>query len=326
MSSQKNQPKATRHHARNKNRDKYDLGALLISHPELADYVTPNKNGEDSVDFSNPMAVRILNKALLHHYYGIPNWEFPDTYLSPSLPVRADYIHHVADLLCESNFGTIPTGDKITCFDIGVGASCIYPIIGITEYDWQFIGSDSDPLAIESARHIVQSNPSLQDRIECKVQTNTKDVFYGIIGREDKIDVSICNPPVHSATEELPKGTRKKDKSLTDQHIKAKTLNLTGIHKELLCDGGETKFITNMIRESKKFAKNCYWFSTLVSKQSNLKGIYKALETLEATQIKTIPMGLGNKSSRIVAWTFLSKEEQKAWKLTRWKKKAPHKE
>ena len=74
-----------------------------------------------------------------------------------------------------------------------------------------------------------------------------------------------------------------------------------------------------MIRESETFSKNCYWFSTLVSKQSNLKGIYKLLEKIEANQIKRIPMGTGNKSSRIVAWTFLSREEQKEWRETRWK-------
>ena len=76
-----------------------------------------------------------------------------------------------------------------------------------------------------------------------------------------------------------------------------------------------------MIAESKQVAKNCYWFSTLVSKQSNLKGIYKALEKFEATQTKTIELGTGNKSSRIVAWTFLSKDEQKTWREKRWKTK-----
>jgi len=74
-----------------------------------------------------------------------------------------------------------------------------------------------------------------------------------------------------------------------------------------------------MVIESKKFSKNCFWFSTLVSKQSNLKGIYKSLEKIEANQIKTIPMGSGNKSSRIVAWTFFSTVEQNEWRETRWK-------
>ena len=317
MSSEENQQKGTRLHSRNKNRERYDLSALISSNPELANYVKPNKYGEDSVDFTNPIAVRILNKALLNHYYGIKNWEFPDENLCPSIPGRADYIHHMADLLRENNFGTIPLGDKITCFDIGVGATCIYPIIGVTEYDWKFIGSDIDPKSIESARHIVHSNPSLKDKVEFKLQANPKDVFYGVIGREDKIDLSICNPPSHSSTE----GTQRKVKNLSGKTAKPPTLNIAAISNELTCDGGEIRFITNMIKESKKFAKNCYLFSTLVSKQSNLKGIYKLLETLEANQIKTIPMGLGNKSSRIVAWTFLSKEEQKEWKLTRWKTK-----
>jgi 23S rRNA (adenine1618-N6)-methyltransferase len=32
-------------------------------------------------------------------------------------------------------------------------------------------------------------------------------------------------------------------------------------------------------------------------------------------------MGTGNKSSRIVAWTFLSEAEQKEWRETRWETK-----
>ncbi len=315
----KKSPRKKRLHSRNKNRERYDLSALMTSNPELVNYVKPNKYGEDSVDFSNPIAVKILNKALLNHYYGIKNWEFPDENLCPPIPGRADYIHNIADLLCESNFGAIPIGDKITCFDIGVGANCIYPIIGVTEYDWKFIGSDIDPKSIESANNIVNSNSSLKDKIECRLQEDRKDIFYGIIGREDKIDLSICNPPFHSSSEDAQKGTRRKVKNLSGKKAKIPKLNFAGISNELICDGGEYKFIHNMVRESKKFSKNCYWFSTLVSKQSNLKGIYKSLEKIEVNQIKTIPMGTGNKSIRIVAWTFLSKEEQKEWRETRWK-------
>ena len=321
MPSEKDQQEKTRLHSRNKNRKRYDLSALIISNPELANYVKPNKFGVDSVDFSNPVAVKFLNKALLNHYYGIKNWEFPDENLCPPIPGRADYIHYIADLLCENNFGTIPIGDKITCFDIGLGANCIYPIIGVTEYGWKFIGSDIDPKSIASAQNIVNSNSSLIDKIECRLQTDSKDIFYGIISREDKIDLSICNPPFHSSSEDAQKGAQRKIKNLSGKNVKTSKLNFAGISNELICDGGEHKFIHNIIKESKKFSKNCYWFSTLVSKQSNLKGIYKSLEKIEANQIKTIPMGTGNKSSRIVAWTFLSKEEQNEWRETRWKTK-----
>jgi len=319
MSTEKSQQEKKRLHVRNRNRERYDLGALMIANPELVDYVKPNKYGEDSVDFSNPIAVKLLNQALLNHYYGVKNWEFPDENLCPPIPGRADYIHHIADLLGENNFGIIPSGDKITCLDIGLGASCIYPIIGVTEYDWKFIGSDIDPKSIASAQNIVNSNSSLKDKIECRLQKNPKDVFHGIIDQEDKMDLTICNPPFHSSIEDAQKGTRRKIKNLSGKKVKSPELNFAGISNELICDGGEYKFIQNMIRESKKFSKNCYWFSTLVSKQSNLKGIYKLLEKIEANQIKTIPMGTGNKSSRIVAWTFFSREEQKEWRETRWK-------
>jgi len=319
MSSEKNQQEKARLHSRNKNRERYDFSALTISNPELKIYVKPNKFGVDSVDFSNPFAVKLLNKAILNHYYGIESWEFPDENLCPPIPGRADYIHHIADLLGENNFGTIPFGDKITCLDVGLGASCIYPIIGVTEYDWKFIGSDIDPKSIASAQNIVNSNSSLKDKIECRLQKNPKDVFHGIIDQEDKMDLTICNPPFHSSIEDAQKGTRRKIKNLSGKKVKSPELNFAGISNELICDGGEYKFIQNMIRESKKFSKNCYWFSTLVSKQSNLKGIYKLLEKIEANQIKTIPMGTGNKSSRIVAWTFFSREEQKEWRETRWK-------
>jgi 23S rRNA (adenine1618-N6)-methyltransferase len=318
MSSKKNQHDKLRLHSRNKNREKYDISALTNSNPDLKNFIIPNKWGGESVDFSNPLAVKILNKALLNYYYGIKNWEFPDENLCPAIPGRADYIHHIADLLSENNFGRIPIGNKITCLDVGLGASCIYPIIGVTEYKWKFIGSDIDPKSIASAQNIIDSNSAINDKIECRLQKNSKNVFQGIISKEDEIELIICNPPFHASIEDAQKGSRRKIKNLSGKKEKHPELNFAGISNEIICEGGEYQFIQNMIKESKKFSKNCYWFSTLVSKQSNLKGIYKSLENIEAKQTRRIPMATGNKSSRIVAWTFLSKEEQKEWRETKW--------
>ena len=305
-------------HSRNRNRERYDIRALMRVSPELEDYVKPNRYGQDSIDFSNPDAVKILNRALLNYYYGIKYWEFSDENLCPPIPGRADYIHHVADLLSEYNFGVIPIGDKITCLDVGVGASCIYPIIGVSEYDWRFIGSDVDPRSIEFANTIVNNNLALKDQVECRLQKNHRDVFLGIIGEGDTIDLSICNPPFHSSVEELQKGLRRKVKNLTGKDAKSPESNFSGMSSELVCEGGEYQFIHNMITESRKFAKNCFLFSTLVSKQSNLKRVSKLLGASQAKQVRTKPMGTGNKSTRIVAWTFLSEQERKVWAETRW--------
>lgn len=318
MSLKKSQPEKTRLHARNRNRGKYDLSALVACTPELANYIKPNKLGEDSVDFAKPEAVKLLNKALLNHYYSITNWDIPAGNLCPPVPGRADYIHHIADLLSENSFGTVPKGKQITCLDIGIGANCIYPIIGVVEYDWKFIGTDIHPKSIEIAQHIVKANSVLKDKIDFRLQEHKKQIFEGIIDSEDKIDVSICNPPFHSSTDGAQKASRRKIESLSrkrsNKPITKAQLNFAGMSHELTCEGGEHRFIHNMIRESKKFSKNCFWFSTLVSKQSNLKGIYKALEKIEADQVRTIPLGTGNKTTRIVAWTLLTKEERKAWR------------
>lgn len=316
MSSAKKQPKK-RLHPRNRNRDSYDLDALVNAVPALADYIQPNKHGADSIDFANPVAVRLLNQALLKHYYGIEHWAFPAENLCPPIPGRADYLHHVADLLSRSQFGKIPRGAHITCLDIGVGANCIYPIIGVTEYGWSFIGADIDSRSLASARQIVATNPSLAGKVECRLQENPRAILPGVINEAERIDVSICNPPFHASAEAARQGTRRKIKNLSGKKVKMPTRNFSGIHDELICEGGEHRFIHTLIDESKAFAKSCFWFSTLVSKKSNLKGIYRSLEQRTAERVETIPLGTGNKSSRIVAWTFLSKAEQKEWVASR---------
>lgn len=320
MSTEPNTQEKTRLHIRNKNRERYDLEALIVAEPGLADHIKPNKYGAESVDFSNPSAVKLLNKALLNHYYGIKNWDFPDENLCPPIPGRADYLHFMADLLTQSNFGEIPPGEKVSVLDIGVGASCIYPIIGVTEYGWNFIGSDIDPKSLEAADKIVSSNEVLTGKIECRLQENPEFILEGILKSDEKIDMTICNPPFHASPEEAKKESRRKITNLTGKKVTKPVLNFAGVSAELIYEGGEVAFINKIIDESERFSKNCYWFSTLVSKQSTLKGMYKALNLMEITQIKTIPLGTGNKSSRIVAWSFLTKEEQKQWRETRWKK------
>jgi 23S rRNA (adenine1618-N6)-methyltransferase len=318
----KEQPKEKEKlHPRNQHKERYDFVALIKSCSELGEFVKPNIHGDDSIDFANPNAVKWLNKAILKHYYGINYWDIPENYLCPPIPGRADYIHHISDLLRTSNYGKIPTGQKVKCVDIGVGANCVYPIIGIKEYDWSFIGSDVDPISIESAQKIIDSNENLQSKIELRLQPAKNDVFRNILNEDELIDVTICNPPFHSSLEEATKGTNRKIKNLSDKKPTKTVLNFGGQNAELFCEGGEERFIGTMIRQSRQFRNSCFWFSTLVSKQSSLKSIQEALKKAEVEETITIPMGQGNKTSRIVAWTFLTKEQQKIWKNTKWNAK-----
>lgn len=313
MSAPKQEQEKSRLHPRNRNRERYDLDALIKSTPDLAGHLKPNKYGEDSVDFSNPAAVKLLNQALLRHYYSIDYWDFPNENLCPPIPGRADYIHYIADLLADSNSDKLPKGETTSILDIGVGASCIYPLIGITEYQWNFVGTDIDPKALESAQKIIAENPALHTKIELRLQEKPGDIFHGIINRGERFDAVICNPPFHASAEEADKETRRKVRNLSGKKVEKPKLNFSGKKGELVTEGGEQTFIQNIIRSSKYFSKNCFWFSTLVSKQSNLRGLYRSLEKSKVSKVKTIKLGTGNKSTRIVAWTFLNKTEQYQW-------------
>jgi len=301
-------------HPRNKHQERYDFKLLVSSCPELGQFVKLNNYGDESIDFFNPDAVKMLNKALLRHYYNIDFWDIPKNYLCPPIPGRADYIHHIADLLYRNDpgfqKGKIPGGEKIKCLDIGVGANCVYPIIGIREYSWSFIGSDIDPVAIESGRKIIEMNPALKDKIELRLQYNPSDIFRGIIQKDEQFDISICNPPFHTSLAEAQAGSIRKLSNLRQKKITKPVLNFGGQNNELWCEGGEGKFIGDMIYQSRQFPTSCLWFSTLISKESNLKSAYRALKTVGAEEIITIPMSQGNKISRIVAWTFLHMENK----------------
>ena len=182
-----------------------------------------------------------------------------------------------------------------------------------------FLGSDIDETALKAAQEIVSKNKTLTTNVELKLQTKPKDILYGILKKEDRFDLSICNPPFHASMEEANNANLRKVNNLTQTKTTQPAFNFGGTNSELWTDGGENKFIRNLARESKKFGASCFWFTTLVSKQSNLKSIYHALDNENAVEIKTIAMGTGNKSTRIVAWTFLTPAQQKDWRTERWK-------
>ena len=307
-------------HARNLHRGRYDFPQLIESCPELSPFVSRNKYDDLSVDFSNPDAVKMLNKALLKHFYQIEYWDIPKDYLCPPIPGRADYIHCLADLLSESNAGEIPQGHMVQALDIGVGANCIYPIIGRQSYGWKFIGSDIHPASANSAELITQANRNLSKSIQIRLQKTPKNIFKGIIKPTDRFDLTLCNPPFHASQQEADSTASKKLRNLGKHEKGAKlVLNFGGQKNELWCDGGEERFVCQMVEESVGFAQQCFWFTTLVSKKATLPALLKTLNKVGALQVKTIDMAQGQKESRFVAWTFLDAKQQQDWINSRWK-------
>ncbi len=284
-------------HPRNKHRARYDFEALMQANPSLTDFVAPNAYGDASIYFANPQAVIALNKALLAHHYGIRDWDVPAQYLCPPIPSRADYIHYLADLLA-------PTQKAIRALDLGVGANVVYPLIGNREYSWEFVGADTDSVAIENAEKIVKTN-DLSKAIELRLQANPANFFKGVIKTGEYFDITLCNPPFHASTDEAAAASQRKQSGLRGHKVSDKpALNFGGQAHELIYAGGEEAFVCSMVRESKAFAKQVGWFSSLISKEASLPAVYQALRDVGASEVLTIPMAQGQKKSRFVAWTF----------------------
>ncbi|TYB76317.1 23S rRNA (adenine(1618)-N(6))-methyltransferase RlmF [Bizionia myxarmorum] len=272
----------------------YFFEELVAVNPDLEPFVFVNAYQTKTIDFSIPEAVYQLNKAILISDYGLKTYQLPKGYLCPPIPGRADYIHHLKDL--------IQTDSKpVKGLDVGAGANTIYPILATKIYNWKMVGCDINAKSVEIAENIINQNPSLKELVEIRFQDNPAHIFEGIIKADEYYNFTMCNPPFHASEQDALKGTQRKLKNLK---IDSKDiLNFGGQSHELWCNGGEALFVKRMIKESKKFGAQVDWFTTLISKAENLPKLTKQLNKLGATQ-KIIDMGQGHKISRILAWHF----------------------
>lgn len=284
-------------HPRNKHQGRYDFARLIASSPALREFVAKNRYGDASIDFSDPKAVKALNAALLRDQYGIVDWDVPEGFLCPPIPGRADLIHYAADLIDGRR------GESVRVLDIGVGANAIYPIVGRVDYGWSFVGTDIDPVAVESARKIVHANGALKGGIEIRLQAKPQNIFNGVIHDGERFDLVVCNPPFHASQADAEDAARKKWAGLGKAPAERPALNFGGSASELWCDGGETGFVRRLIGESEAYKNRVGWFTALLSRSSSVEELVRVLERLKA-RVRVVPMTQGQKTSRILAWQW----------------------
>lgn len=293
-------------HPLNPHQGRYDFPALVGAYAPLQAFLRPNPKGDQTIDFSDDQAVRALNSALLAHYYGVQRWMIPSGYLCPPIPGRADSIHYLAEFLGEANGGEIPRGKQVKVLDIGTGANCIYPILGNRSYGWQFVATDIDPVAVKTAALIVESNACVRNAIKVVQQKDPESIFHGIIRPEDRFDLTMCNPPFHASLAEAQASSHRKRSNLSKRPRckQMDTLNFGGQKNELCCEGGELRFVSQMIRESIDFGEQVRWFSSLISKSEHLPQLKNELSYSGASRIEVITMSQGQKVSRMLVWGF----------------------
>lgn len=299
-------------HTRNLHNDPYDFPALISSHPNLEKYVHLNKQEKLSIDFFNPDAVLAINTALLAYHYQIKHWQIPVGYLCPPIPGRADYIHHLADLIKGEETKTKIRMRNVQCVDIGTGANLIYPLLGNRIYGWQFVASEIDTTALKNAVKIVEDN-KLGKEISLRKQKSSESYFQGIIQENEIYALSMCNPPFHASAQEAEEANERKLKNLGGDPKNKVKLNFGGQSKELWCNGGEKTFLKKLILESESFKHQCIWFTALVSKDKNIPNLERTLSSIDGEEYRIIEMAHGNKKSRFIAWTFFTPMQRKKY-------------
>jgi len=278
-------------HSKNKFNKGYDFEKLILDNPILKDFVFKNSYENLSIDFSNPIAVKELNKGLLFSFDKISIWDFPDENLCPPIPGRLDYIHHLVDLLSSE--------EPIKILDIGTGATCIYPLLGVASFDWKFVATDIDLDSLDTAQDIIDDN-NLDASIKLRQQFDENNILKGILEEDDSFSAVMCNPPFYKSAEEARGANRRKTRNLGNNSVR----NFAGNNNELWYVGGEKAFLHNYLYESSLFKDKSSWFTSLVSKKENVESLEKSSKKLGATTFKVIPMHQGNKVTRIVCWKY----------------------
>ena len=276
-------------HPKNRYQGHYDFSLLVKRNPELKRFVKKQK-GRSTIDFANNDAVKQLNRSLVLCHYALDYYDIPEKYLCPSVPGRADFIHHLADYLKKDN------SDTIRILDIGVGANCIYPIIGTHEYGWEFVGTDIDKTAVKACKGIIAANPRLQKKVEIRHQSTTH-IFDGIIASDDYFDATICNPPFYKNDTLALKASKRKYKDRGTYFVSNGTKN------ELTTKGGEVRFVLQMLEESQKYNNQIGFFTCLISNQKNLKIIQDEARQKDV-KFDIMAYKHGHKAFQIAIWKF----------------------
>ena len=278
-------------HPRNRYAPKHDFQDLLRREPALGPFLITTPGGKTSLDFSARPALLLLNRTLLRRDYRLSFWDLPEGHLVPPIPGRLDYVHTLADLI----------GREAQVLDVGTGASLIYPILGVSEYEWRFVASDIDPRSVKVATAIATMNDRLRGRIEVRRQPDAEAIFRNVIRPGETFTATMCNPPFFASRAEAEQAGNKKWKKLGRD---ASGLSFGGSDRELWTPGGELQFLRRMIRESREYADRIGWFTTLVSKRGYLTAAEAALGRAGAREHRVLTLEQGNKKSRILAWRY----------------------
>ena len=156
-----------------------------------------------------------LTRAILKEYLDFDLPSMPKGNLCPPIPNRLNYVLWIKKLLCEmfhsdneyfqqGAYNENHLEQSFKGLDIGVGASCIYPLLLCSKYfdhskdednqgfksgkGWQFLGTDVDSYSIQCAQENIHAN-KLQDKVKLALVPPTTDQM-NVINNQNQNDTT----------------------------------------------------------------------------------------------------------------------------------------
>jgi len=278
---------------RSKYKDDVDFAQLALQDPEFAKIL--KSNGQ--LDFSNPESVLQLTKSLLKRDFGL-SVTLPSDRLCPPVPNRLNYLFWIQDLLDTTSDSYSDKYDPkraVIGYDIGTGASCIYPLLGcVLRPKWRIVATEIDEMSFKYAEENVKAN-----QLESRIKVLKPVIRAPLIPHftDDNIEFCMCNPPFYECASEMLATAASKQRPPNSV--------CTGAEVEMVTPGGEVAFVSRMIHESIVLRSKIQWYTSMLGKFSSVATIVEKLKYHKITNYAVTEFVQGSKTRRwAIAWSF----------------------
>ncbi|AEO55638.1 hypothetical protein MYCTH_2299692 [Thermothelomyces thermophilus ATCC 42464] len=290
-----------------------DFRQLARRDPQFAAVLQDN----GQLDFSDPAATMQLTKTLLHLDFGL-KLDLPDDRLCPPVPNRHNYILWLKELMDSTSYEH--PGRSLCGLDIGTGASCIYPLLGVAQRPWRFIATDIDAKNLSYAERNIRLN-GLQDRIRLlDRKPNDPLVPLDDVGIASAVDFVMMNPPFYASEEDMLSSANKKARPPMSA--------CSGAPVEMVCDGGEVAHVGRLLRESLILRDRIQWYTSMLGKLTSLEVLVEQLRDHAIDNYAVTEFVQGSKTRRwALGWSFgpmrPAEHVARGMKASLWKKILP---
>ena len=233
------------------------------------------------------------------------------------VPNRHNYILWLKDLMDTTSYDQ--PGRELCGLDVGTGASCIYPLLGISQRPWSFVATDIDAQNLSYARKNIHLN-HLGDRVRLLERQAADPLLPLSEPGIQAINFVMMNPPFYTSEEDMLSSESKKARPPMSA--------CTGAPVEMVCEGGEVAHVGRLLDESLVARDRVQWYTSMLGKLTSLEALVEGLHENGIDNYAVTEFVQGNKTRRwALAWSFgpmrPAEHVARGMKANLWKKILP---